>query len=144
MNRKVPKEKIVVEKVIQRFDPDEDYSDVDADPRNLFALNEDSMDPDRHYHWAHNSPTDIGEYKGGPVGYDIEHYRQDGVRVQMMQEGGEGETVTRKDHVLMSCDRAKWEKRQRFEQRHTQQTNDQMFKRNQRTVVAGDRRTYGG
>lgn len=125
---------------LNRVDPDEDFSDVDGDPKNEFELDSDSEDPTRHYHWAHNSPDDIGQYTGGVLQYRVEKYADGGVKPRMLSGLEVGQTITKRDHVLVSCDRALYEKRLRYERKKTQQTNDQMFKSRQRTVVAGDHR----
>src|SRR4051812_41230555 len=123
---------------IPRVDPDEDFSDVDGDYRTEFALDDETQDPTRHYHWAHKSPDDIGQYKGGVLGYRLEHYAKGGVRPLMCADETEGEAITKRDHVLVSCDRALWEKRERFLSKKTKEANERMFKAAQRpiTVVA--------
>lgn len=103
--------------VQERFDPDEDFSDVDGDLRAEFALNPELERPDRHYVWVHNGPEDIGSYKGNVLKYKIEHAEAGGVLPLMTDEIREGEMITRRDHVLMSCDRELFEKRERFERK---------------------------
>ena len=120
---------------LSRIDPDEDFSDVDGDPRNDFALiNED---PDREYCWVRNHPDDIGEYKGGIVPYRIEHAVKDGVTPKMAAEQPLDEMITKRGHVLMSCDKALWQKRNRYALAQTKRTNDMMFKRRQRDLHLG-------
>ena len=117
---------------LQRFDPDEDFSDVDGDPRHEFGLvNED---PTRVYHWAHNSEADIGQYKGGVLGYRLEHSSEGGVAPKMSAGTVIGELITKRDHVLMSCDKGLWQKRKRFEHKKTLETNERMFKKAQGTI----------
>jgi hypothetical protein len=118
---------------LRRIDPDEDFSDVDGDPRNDFALvNED---PDREYCYVRNHPDDVGEYKGGIVPYRIEYASKDGVAQKMAVEGlKDGEPITKRGHVLMSCDKALWQKRNRFALSETRKRNDMMFKRRQRDL----------
>lgn len=117
---------------LRRIDPDEDFSDVDGDPRNDFALvNED---PDRNYVWVRNHPDDIGEYKGGIVGYRIEHRTKDGVDMKMSAEQAADEAITKRGHVLMSCDRQLWQKRNRYALNETRKHNEAMFKRRQRDL----------
>lgn len=125
-------EEVLGVKYLNRVDPDEDFSDVDGDLRGEFAL--DNEDPQRHYHWAHNDPNDVGAYKGGLLKYRVEHYHADGVMARMHAEHVEGEAITKRDHVLVSCDKAMWQKRNRFEHMQTRQTNDRMFKRKQRDL----------
>ena len=110
--------------VIERFDPDEDFSDVDGDLTNEFALDEDSQDPGRHYVWVRNDVESIGDYKGHVLKYKLEHYTKDGVVPRMRAEAKDDEMITRRDHVLMSCDRALFEKRERFERRKNDALRD--------------------
>jgi hypothetical protein len=117
---------------LNRIDPDEDFSDVDGDPRNDFALvNED---PDRNYTWVRNHPDDIGEYKGGIVGHRIEYRAKDGVDLRMSGEQSADEAIQKRGHVLMSCDRALWQKRNRYQLNETRKHNEMMFKRRQRDL----------
>lgn len=122
---------------LERIDPDEDFSDVDGDPRAEFALEEE--DPTRHYHWAHNSPDDIGQYKGGVLGYRVEYFEEGGVRPRMVAEMKPGEAITKRDHVLVSCDKDKWDKFNRYQKKKNQDVRDRLFKQAQRTVTAGMR-----
>lgn len=118
---------------LRRIDPDEDFSDVDGDPRNDFALvNEEDG---RHYCWVRNHPDDVGEYKGGVVGYRVEYRSKDGVDLKMSADGPTvGEPITKRGHVLMSCDAALWQKRNRWALKKTSDYNEQMFKRRQRDL----------
>lgn len=117
---------------LTRFDPDEDFSDVDGDPRNDFALvNED---PSRHYCWVRNHPDDVGEYKGGIVGYRVEYRSKEGVDLKMSGDQSPDEAITKRGHVLMSCDAALWQKRNRYELNETRKHNEMMFKRRQRDL----------
>lgn len=117
---------------LNRIDPDEDFSDVDGDPRNDFALlNED---PDRQYIWVRNHADDIGEYKGGIVPHRIEHAHKDGVTVKMSADQPIDEVITKRGHILMSCDKQLWQKRNRYALAETRKTNDLMFKRRQRDL----------
>lgn len=129
-------EEVLGVKFLSRVDPDEDFSDVDGDLRGEFAL--DNEQPDRHYHWAHNDPNDIGAYKGGQLGYRVEYYVEDGVMARMHAEHTKGEAITKRDHVLVSCDKAMWQKRNRFEHMQTRQNNARMFKRRQRDIGGED------
>ena len=120
---------------LTRIDPDEDFSDVDGDPRNDFALiNED---PDREYIWVRNHPDDVGEYKGGIVPHRIEYATKDGVGVRMASEQPVDEALQKRGHVLMSCDKALWQKRNRYQLSETRKTNERMFKRRQRDLHLG-------
>ena len=119
---------------IARIDPDEDFSDVDGDPANEFALeNEETA---RHYHWAHKSDDDIGKYVGGTVPYRIERHGE-AVSARMSAELGEndkGAPITKRDLILVSCDKGLWQKQNRA--RHVEQTklNNQMFRKRQRPM----------
>ena len=122
-------------KTLPRVDPDdEDFSDVDGDIRTEFALDESTKDPTRHYHFAHNSRDDIGTYTGGPLGYVVEHVTEGGVKLQQGYGLKEGEPITKRDHVLVSCDRAMFEKRERYLGKKNQETRDQMFRKAQGTI----------
>lgn len=123
--------------LLERIDPDEDFSDVDGDPKHEFALTNEATD--RHYVWAHNSRDGIGDYKGGIVPYRIEHSDDEGVQARMAAEQVKGEMITKRDHVLMSCDLELWQKRNRYERVQTLRTNESMFKRRQRTTDLRDR-----
>ena len=113
---------------LPRIDPDdEDFSDVDGDLNNEFALHD--ADSDRHYVWVHNDPTSIGEYRGSVLKYVAESKAEDGVH-----HGGDpgfvnGESITQKDHVLMSCSKALWEKRLRWERMQDHQQRAVYFKK---------------
>lgn len=120
---------------LTRIDPDEDFSDVDGDPRNDFAI--DNEESDRQYCWVHNDKDAIGEYKGGIVPYRVEHATKDGVRPRMSAEQPIDEPIEKKGHVLMSCDKALWQKRNRYQLAQTRKTNEQMFKRRQRDLHLG-------
>jgi hypothetical protein len=117
---------------LNRVDPDEDFSDVDGDPRNDFALTNE--EDDRNYVWVRNNPDDIGEYKGGIVPYRIEYGADDGVMPRMAAEQPKGEAITKRGHVLMSCDKALWQKRNRYQLNETRKVNNIMFKRRQRDL----------
>jgi hypothetical protein len=136
---KAPKQSDFFEQfgTLERIDPDEDFSDVDGDPKNEFALSDE--DPDRRYIWAVNSPDGIGDYSGGVIPYRVEHYEEGGVRARMLSDQTQGELITKRGHVLMSCDREKWQKRNRYERAQTLKRNDSMFKNRQRTTDLRDR-----
>lgn len=118
---------------LKRIDPDEDFSEVDGDPRSDWALVDEESD--RHAVWVRNHPDDIGDYKSGNIPYRIEHASKDGVKP--LKDGGQfqdGEPIVKKGHVLMTCDKALWQKRNRLDLKRTQETNDLMFKRKQRDL----------
>lgn len=125
---------------LERFDPDEDFSDVDGDLRAEFALNEETEDAGRHYVWVHNSEESIGEYKGNVLKYKIEHFDEGAVQPRMAAELKKGEAITRRDHVLMSCDRLLWEKRERFERLKSKKLRDSFLKRAESGTTTVDSR----
>lgn len=132
-------EEVLGVRFLSRIDPDEDFSDVDGDPRNEFALNNE--EPDRHYHYA--SQEDIASYKGGVVPYRIEHASKDGVSTLMgVGDYKEGEAIVKKGLILVSCDKAKWQKRNRFEYVKTLKTNEAMVRRRQRDVDLREREAF--
>ena len=133
-------EEVLGVKYLNRVDPDEDFSDVDGDLRNEFAL--ENEDPTRHYHWAHNNPNDIGQYKGGILKYRVEYYEPGNVEARMRAEMTTGEAITKRDHVLVSCDKAMWQKRNRYEHMQTRKTNERMFKRRQRDIGGDDAESF--
>ena len=87
--------------VLNRIDLNEDFSDVDGDLTNEFALTDAEGDEDKHFVWVHNDPEAIREYRDHVLKYEP-------VTVN-------GAVPTRRDHVLYACDRARFEKRQRYE-----------------------------
>jgi len=117
---------------LSRIDPDEDFSEVDGDPRNDYAL--DGEESDRHYVWVRNHADDIGEYKSWYVPYRVEYATKDGVTPKASAELTQDEQITKRGHVLMSCDKALWQKRNRFDHAQTTKTNELMFKRKQRDL----------
>lgn len=132
-------EEVLGVRFLTRIDPDEDFSDVDGDPRNEFAL--DGEESDRHYHYA--SQDDIAEYKGGVVPYRVEYAGKDGVRVmQGVGDIKDGEPIVKKGLILVSCDKAKWQKRNRFEYVKTLKHNEAQMKRRQRDVDLRDREAF--
>ena len=123
--------KVLGVKFLTRIDPDEDFSDVDGDPKNQFSL--DNEEGDRHYHYA--SQADVGEYKAGVVPYRVERATKDGVAPLMgADDFKEGEPIVKKGMILVSCDKEKWQKRNRFEYVKTRKTNERMFRTRQSDV----------
>lgn len=119
--------------VIERIDLDEDYSDVSGDPGGEFSL--DNEDRNRHYVFAHNSPEDISQFKRDVCGYHVEQYLEGGVCPRGARGLIEvGEAITVRDHVLMSCDKAKWEKRQRYLNHKTTIDNERAARARQADV----------
>lgn len=111
--RQITRRKPVEVEVVEPLDPEDDFSDVSGDPGNGFRLL--NSDPSRSYIWAHDSKLGISEYQANLLGYVVEKFTAGGVCPAGM-EGfyQEGERIVVRDHVLMSCDRARQEKRTRF------------------------------
>jgi len=113
-------------RVAERFDPTEDFSDVIGDDLNRFAL--DNERPDRHYVWPHNSAEDISKFQAHVLNYQLETYAGDDAKGALRPKGmqgllKQGDVIRVADHVLMSCDRERWEKRQRYEATQTMHAN---------------------
>lgn len=134
--------KVLRRRVVERLDPqEEDFSDVDGDLRNEFALVHE--DPSRQYVWAHNSADDIGSFKGGIVPYRLERAEEGEKSLGVLMGGAEyapGEVITKRGHVLMSCDKKLWEKRQRFERLKGQKAASAFIRSRQKTSTAGQHR----
>jgi hypothetical protein len=120
-----PKAPPVVE-TLERVDLDEDFSDVDGDLSNQFALKDPS--PDRKYVWVHNDPQSIGLYKGDVRHYEVVYGQHDTARSVADAGIKDGEAVTMMDHVLMSCDRARADKRERFERLTNSNERKKLFR----------------
>jgi hypothetical protein len=118
---------------LSRIDPDEDFSDVSGSAQSQFALENEQSD--RHYHYA--SQVDIGDYKTGVVPYRIEHATKGGVAVRAGTDAAEGETIVSKGLILISCDKEKWQKRNRYNYVKTLKNNEREMKRLQRDRVIG-------
>ncbi len=131
-----------------RIDLEEDFSDVSGDPGSEFSL--DQEDSGRHYVFVHNDADDIAQFKRDVCGYELERLRADGPCPKGMRGIlTEGEAIVVRDHILMSCDKAKWEKRQRFLNNKTAIANAQMARARQSDVnldadpMAGRRQRVG-
>lgn len=132
-------EEVLGERFLSRVDPDEDFSDVDGDPRNEFGLLEEESD--RHYHYA--SKEDIDSYLGGVVPYRIERHAEGGAKLLMGVERPQaGEPIAKKGMLLVSCDKAKWQKRNRFEYVQGMKRNESLMKRRQRDTDLRDRTAF--
>lgn len=109
--------KVTATEALERFDPseEEDFSDVDGDVNNEFTLAPESVDPDRHDVWVHNDPDTIRQYREGVLKYEPVHIGAAGQRCARADGEQEGEILTRRDHILMSCDEGRFRKRERFE-----------------------------
>lgn len=113
-------------KVVDRIDPSEDFSDVNGSDVAQFKLENERSD--RKYVWPTDTMEDRQRFQSGQVGvrYKAETYEGDDVPTALRPVGAlgmfqKGDTIRIGPHVLMSCDRALWEKRQRFEATQTQQ-----------------------
>lgn len=113
--------------VLERIDPDEDFSDVDGDLSNEFSLKD--PDPNKHYVFVHDDRDSIGTYKSNVLKYEVVYAQNDDVRP--LADGGyaDGEAVRARDHILMSCDRARFEKRGRFERQQNSKERKKLFNR---------------
>lgn len=119
--------------VLERIDPDEDFSDVDGDLGNEFALT--GADPDKHYVFVHNDRDSIGTYKSHVLRYEPVYAQDDSVRPLADAGLEEGQTITVRDHVLMACPRALFEKRQRFERKRNAAERAGLFGQAMRDAV---------
>lgn len=106
---------------LERFDPKEDFSDVDGDLNNEFALTEEEHNSDRRALWVHNNADAIREYRTGVLKYQPVH-------------DAEGNIITRRDHILMDCDRALFNKRDRYERLENLKQRALMSKQGQKDL----------
>jgi hypothetical protein len=117
--------------VLKRHDLDlnEDFSDVDGDLTNEFQLRGDEKSSERHEVWIHNDPETIREYRDSVLGYEP-------------VVDATGATMTRRDHVLYSCDQEKFLKKERFNKITYLKDMAKFNKKAQRDlrVLAGDDR----
>ena len=97
----MPRPKKPAVETLERIDLNEDFSDVDGDLTFEFALRDDEDDSDKHFVWVHNDPSSIDEYRHHVLKYE-----------PIATKGGV--TATRRDHVLMACDKGRFLKRERF------------------------------
>ncbi len=137
-SRPVQHIKKAVSRVSERIDPNEDFSDVIGDDMNRFAL--ENARPDRHYVWAHKSAEDISKFQAHVLNYKLEMYEGDDAKDALRPKGmlgllQKGDHISVADHVLMSCDLAKWEKRQRYEATQTMQANKSQSRKLQEDLV---------
>ncbi len=127
--------------VVERIDPEEDFSDVIGNDTTRFTL--ENVRPDRHYAWPEETHEDMSRFRSGELGvrYILETYEGDDVSDALRPVGAQGllkkgDMIRVGPHVLMSCDRALWEKRQRLEARRSQQTSDGVAQLRTGDVVA--------
>ena len=115
--------------VIPRLDIEEDFSDVMGGDLTRFKLENEVGD--RRYAFAEETADDLRRYQSGEMGvrYKIEYYEGDEAENALRPVGSIGTGLKKGDmirvgpHVVVSCDRAKWEKRQRMEASTTMHTN---------------------
>lgn len=111
-------------KVVDRIDPNEDFSDVNGSDVSQFQL--ENQKSDRHYIWPTDTLEDRQKFQGSQLRYIPEIYEGDDVEGALRPVGSfgllkKGDVIRVGVHVLMSCDRAKKEKHLRFEATQTQQ-----------------------
>lgn len=129
-------------KVIERIDLDEDFSDVSGDPGSEFTLCDGSGnvippegDDTYHYMFADKNDTQFGPsfFKRQPVGYEVVHAEKGGVTIRGL-EFKEGDIIESRDQILLRCNRAKWDKLQRYQVHKHEIENRKMQKRAVGTV----------
>lgn len=113
-------------KVVERFDPNEDFSDVNGSHESQFKLENERSD--RKYCWPTDTMEDRQRFQGGSDGirWIPETYAGDEDPKALRPVGSfgllkKGDLIRVGVHVLMSCDRAVWEKRRRYEATLTQE-----------------------
>ena len=99
--------------ILERIDPEEgDIDNIDGDIGFEFKLEESTEDPERHYCYPHDDEQDVRAFKA--MGYREERQVEGGVRLKGAGDAfTNGEVIKVRDHVLMSCDRSTWERRER-------------------------------
>lgn len=120
LNHVVPLES----KTVERFDPNEDFSDVNGSDASQFKLENERSD--RKYCWPTDTMEDRQRFQGGQDGirWKPEIYEGDEAPNALRPVGSfgmlkKGDVIRVGVHVCMSCDRAVWEKRRRFEASQT-------------------------
>jgi hypothetical protein len=138
-------------KVIERIDLDEDFSDVSGTPGSEFTLHtaDGQIIPpegDAEYHYCFVDKNDrefgLSFMKRNIPGYEVVTAEKGGVTIRGM-EFAAGETIESRDQVLMRCNRAKWEKLQRYQVNKHEIENRKMQRRGEGTVDL-DRDMYAG
>lgn len=126
--------------VIPRVDPQDpildDAYDVDGDPAYEFSLA--VQDPNRHYVWAENSPGGIAAY--AHKGYEIERFYAEQVRVRMrapLPGLNEGDPLVARDHILMSCDKARHDRREAALRRNKDAIRQPLYKNAEKETRLG-------
>lgn len=132
-------------KVVERIDLDEDFSDVSGDPGNEFTLCDGDGktippegDDTYHYIFADKNDSQFGPsfFKRQVPGYEVVYAEKGGLTIRGL-EFKEGETIESRDQVLLRCNRAKWEKLQRYQVHKHEIENRKMQKRAVGTVDMG-------
>ena len=121
----------VVEKVLERHDPDpaDGDSDPSGDPTYEFQLNPASLPADLHPIHVHKD--DKAKYKG--LGYR-EVRGAEGIQFLSGLEVGSDELMTVRDHELMVCDKERHTKREARERK----SNTEVRARFLRNSARGD------
>lgn len=116
----MPRKKQAVE-TLNRIDLTEDFSDVDGDLTNEFALRPGEDDSDKHFVWVHNDPATLDEYRNHVLRYE-----------PATDKGGK--IPTRRDHVLYQCDKGKFLKRERYKKVRDLKERAQLSRDAQKTL----------
>lgn len=130
-------------RVVERIDPEEDFSDVIGDGMTRFRLENERSD--RVYVWPEETPEDISRFQSGELGltYTLETYEGDDVPEALRPAGmrgllKKGDLIRVGSHVCASADRKQWEKRKRYEATQTFDSNRRAMRSRQGDVVAGE------
>lgn len=93
-------------------------TEIDKDEfLDMQDLDPSTMDPKRHYRAVR--ATDAAIAKARRRGFDIELYKEGGVRLAVDQPTGGDGVIKLQDRVLMSCPKERHESRQRAKVRRT-------------------------
>lgn len=129
-------------KTISRIDLDEDFSDVSGDPGNEFTLvdaNGTVIGPEGdnayRYMFADRNDGQFGPsyWKRAIPAFEEVHF--DGSVTIKGMTFGEGERIESRDQVLLRCNRALKEKRERYERNKTAIQNRDMARAAQEDIV---------
>lgn len=130
-----------VRKTINSVDLDEDFSDVSGDPGTEFTLADaegnvipPSGDATYRYMFADRNDSQFGPsyWKRSIPGWEEVHY--DGTVTIKGVTFADGERIESRDLVLLRCNRAKKEKRERFERNQREILNRQRAREAQASV----------
>lgn len=129
-------------KTIQAVDLDEDFSDVSGDPGTEFTLVDaegniipPAGDSEHRYMFTDRNDKQFGlsYWKRSIPGWEEVHF--DGTVTIKGMTFADGERIESRDLVLLRCNRAKKEKRERFERNQTEILNRQAARARQTDVV---------